>query len=163
MGVAAQSAANGSAPSWHDAFGAHAEVFFQAWAVSKYIGQVAAAGKAEYPLPLFVNAALRDPIKPGPPGSYESGGPIDDVIPIWKLTAPAIDIIGPDDYAPESPAYIKQLELYGRDDNPLYLPETGGSPRFFFFCIGPWSIGWCRFGIRLHEDPHASGRRTAQG
>jgi hypothetical protein len=136
-----------AAPSWQQAFGSDAEVFFNAWAVSKYVGQVAAAGKAEYALPMYTNAALRDPIKPGAPGSYESGGPIDNVIPIWKLNAPALDLLGPDIYAPDLPSYVKQLDLYGRDGNALFVPETGGSPRYLFFVLGHGAIGFAPFGI----------------
>src|SRR5260221_8770608 len=79
-------------PSWQEAFGPEAEVNFHAWSVARYVEQVAAAGKAAYPLPMYVNAALRDPLKPGAPGSYESGGPTDNVLPIWKVAAPSIDI-----------------------------------------------------------------------
>src|ERR1035441_10598533 len=85
--------ANGS--SWADVFGPDADVYFHAWAIAHYVGQIAAAGKAAYPLPLYVNAALRDPFK-GAPGSYESGGPTDNVLPIWKAEAPAIDVLAPD-------------------------------------------------------------------
>jgi len=42
-------------------FGKDADEFFHAWHVACYINQVAAAGKAEYALPMYVNAALRDP------------------------------------------------------------------------------------------------------
>ena len=94
-------AAGSSAPNWREAFGDEAEVCFHAWAVAKYVGQIAAAGKAAYPLRFYVNAALRDPLKPGGPGSYESGGPTDNVIPIWKAEAPAIDILAPDNYTNE--------------------------------------------------------------
>ena len=132
---------------WHDAFGSEAEVNFHAWAVAKYIGQVAAAGKAAYPLPMFVNAALRDPLTPGAPGSYESGGPTDNVIAIWKAAAPALDMVCPDDYQTDTAAYVKVLDLYRRDDNALYLPETGGSPRFFFFALGRQAIGFSPFGM----------------
>jgi hypothetical protein len=146
-----------AAPTWQQAFGPEAEVFFNAWAVSRYVGQVAAAGKAEYALPMFANAALRDPIKPGAPGSYESGGPIDNVIPIWKLNAPALDLLGPDIYARDLPTYARQLDLYGRDDNALFVPETGGSPRYLFFVLGHGAIGFAPFGIdftktRLYPD-----------
>ena len=44
---------------WTAVFGRDADEFFRAWSVAHYIGQVAAAGKAEYPLPLYCNAALR--------------------------------------------------------------------------------------------------------
>ena len=84
--------------NWQEAFGPEAEVNFHAWSVAKYVGQVAAAGKAAYPLPLYANAALRDPLKPGAPGTYESGGPTDNVLPIWKVAAPALDVLAPDNY-----------------------------------------------------------------
>ena len=52
--------------TWQQAFGADADEYFNAWAVAKYVGQVAAAGKAVYPLPMYANAALRNPLMPGP-------------------------------------------------------------------------------------------------
>jgi beta-galactosidase GanA len=140
----------GPAANWHDAFGPEAEVCFHAWAVAKYVGQVAAAGKAVYPLPLYANAALRDPLKPGAPGSYESGGPTDNVIPIWKVAAPALDVLAPDIYQNDPVAYLKVLELYHRDDNALFVPETGGvanNARFFFSALGLQAIGYSPFGM----------------
>jgi len=135
--------------NWQDAFGSEAEVCFHAWSVAKYVGQVAAAGKAVYPLPLYANAALRDPLKPGAPGSYESGGPTDNVLPIWKVAAPALDVLAPDIYMNNDAAYLKVLELYHRDDNPLFVPETGGAgnARFFFSALGVQAIGYSPFGM----------------
>lgn len=145
MGVKAVS----PAPNWQDAFGSEADVNFHAWAVAKYVGQVAAAGKAAYPLPMYVNAALRDPLKPGAPGSYESGGPTDNVLPIWKVAAPAIDILAPDIYLNDPVAYLKAMDLYHRDDNPLFIPETGGTAnaRFLFSALGLQAIGYSPFGM----------------
>jgi hypothetical protein len=136
-------------PNWQEAFGPEAEVCFHAWSVAKYVGQVAAAGKAVYPLPLYANAALRDPLKPGAPGSYESGGPTDNVLAIWKVAAPALDILVPDIYMDDPAAYLKVLELYHRDDNPLFVPETGGAgnARFFFSALGLQAIGFSPFGM----------------
>jgi beta-galactosidase GanA len=136
--------------NWQEAFGLEAEVCFHAWSVATYVGKVAAAGKAVYPLPLYANAALRDPIKPGAPGSYESGGPTDNVIPIWKVAAPAIDIVTPDIYMSDTAQYLKVLELYHRDDNALFVPETSGSAavaRFFFSALGLQAIGFSPFGL----------------
>jgi hypothetical protein len=136
--------------TWQEAFGPEAEVNFHAWAVATYVGKVAAAGKAVYPLPLYANAALRDPIKPGAPGSYEAGGPTDNVIPIWKVAAPAIDIVSPDIYMNDPAAYLKVLELYHRDDNALFVPETSSSSsvaRFFFSALGLQAIGFSPFGL----------------
>jgi hypothetical protein len=139
-----------STATWQEAFGGEAEVCFHAWAVAKYVGQVAAAGKAVYPLPLYANAALRDPIKPGAPGTYESGGPTDNVIPIWKVMAPALDVVAPDIYMNDEAPYLKVLELYHRDDNALFVPETGGpavNARFFFTALGLQAIGYSPFGM----------------
>jgi beta-galactosidase GanA len=136
--------------NWSDVFGKDADEFFHAWSVAHFVGEVAAAGKAEYPLPLYANAALRDPLKPGPPGSYESGGPTDNVIPIWKAAAPALDVLAPDIYQNDPARYLKVLELYRRPDNPLFVPETGDSPasaRFFFAALGYGAIGFAPFGI----------------
>ena len=65
---------------WSAAFGEDADEYFHAWSIARYIGQVAAAGKAVYPIPLYVNAALRDPLAaPQHPPQYESGGATDNV------------------------------------------------------------------------------------
>jgi hypothetical protein len=142
----------GASPTanWQEAFGPEAEVCFHAWAVARYVEQVAAAGKAAYPLPLYANAALRDPLKPGAPGSYESGGPTDNVIPIWKVAAPSLDLVAPDIYQNDTAAYLKVLELYHRDDNPLFVPETSSSAataRFLFSALGLQAIGFSPFGM----------------
>jgi beta-galactosidase GanA len=146
-----------SSANWQDAFGPEAEVCFHAWAVASYVNKVAAAGKAVYPLPLYVNAALRDPFK-GAPGSYESGGPTDNVLSIWKVAAPAIDILAPDIYVSDTAGYLKVLQLYHRPDNALFVPETTGSAtraRFFFSALGLQAIGYSPFGLdytRVHPS-----------
>jgi uncharacterized protein DUF5597/glycosyl hydrolase family 42 (putative beta-galactosidase) len=147
---AKQFAAAGRSPDWEQAFGPDADEYFNAWAVARYVGQVAAAGKAVYPLPMVANVALRDPFHPGPPGvrgapgAYESGGPTDNVLDIWKAAAPAIDILGPDVYQSNPAAYMQVLQLYHRRDNPLYLPETGCADcsRFLFAGLGLQTIGF---------------------
>ena len=136
--------------TWPQLFGADAEEMFHAWSVASFIGHVAAAGKAVYPLPLYTNAALRDPLHPGHPPSYESGGPTDNVIAIWKAAAPALDVLAPDIYMSDGPRYEKVLELYSRPDNPLLVPEIGNSPAFapfFFAALGHGAIGFSPFGI----------------
>ncbi|HEY1765185.1 MAG TPA: DUF5597 domain-containing protein [Opitutaceae bacterium] len=141
---------------WRSTFGANADEYFHAWNIARYVGQVAAAGKAEYALPMYTNAALRDPISPGPANTYESGGPTDNVIPIWKLAAPALDVVSPDIYQNDDARYRKALDLYARPDNPLLVPETGGSPWYahmLFAAIGKGAVGWAPFGIDRVADP----------
>ena len=135
---------------WTAVFGKDADEFFHAWSVARFVGQVAAAGKAEYPLPLYVNAALRDPLSPPPAGTYESGGPTDNVLGVWKAAAPAVDLLAPDIYMDDSARHLKVLDLYSRPDNALFVPETGRAPamsRYFYPALARGAIGWSPFGI----------------
>jgi beta-galactosidase GanA len=148
---------------WTAAFGKDADEFFHAWSVAHFIGQVAAAGKAEYPLPLYVNAALRDPLTQPPASSYESGGPTDNVLDIWKVAAPAVDVLAPDIYMNDSAHYLKVLELYSRPDNALFVPETGRSPivsRYCYAAIARGAIGWSPFGVDRQNQIATSASAT---
>jgi beta-galactosidase GanA len=136
--------------TWQQVFGDDADEFFHAWSVAHDIEQVAAAGKAAYPLPMYANASLRDPTNPGKAGSYESGGPTDNVLMIWKAAAPSIDVLAPDIYLREYDKYIKVLDLYHRPDNAMFVPETGNGPdfaRYFFAALGHQAIGFSPFGL----------------
>ena len=138
--------------TWRQVFGDTADETFQAWYIADYIEQVAAAGKAEYPLPLYVNAALRDPFQPGKPPSYESGAPTDNNIDLWKIAAPSISIVAPDIYMPEYAKYMKTIDLYKRQNNPLLIPETGNAAvyaRYVYAAIGQGTLGWAPFGLDL--------------
>jgi len=152
--------------TWPEVFGTNADEYFNAWSIAHYIGRVAAAGKAEYPLPLYVNAALRDPLTPGPASSYESGGATDNVLWIWKAAAPAIDVLAPDIYQNDSARYYKVLELYARPDNTLLVPETLTSAtgsRMCFAALGHGAVGWSPFGLDYTQygtDPIGSSRTT---
>ena len=141
-------------------FGEDADETFMAWHIADYIEQVAAAGKAEYALPLYVNAALRDPFKPGHAPSYESGAPTDNNIALWKIAAPSVSLVAPDIYLPEYAKYIKVMELYKSDKNPLLIPETGNSAafaRYVFAAVGQGAIGWAPFGLDLTRYSNLGG------
>ncbi len=136
--------------TWRDVFGPDADEYFQAWSVASYIGRMADAGREILDLPMYANAALRDPIDPQEPGSYASGGPTHNVIDIWKAAAPALDLLAPDIYIRESRKYTAALDHYDRADNPLFVAETGNNadtPRFFFSTLGKGGIGFSPFGL----------------
>jgi hypothetical protein len=136
--------------TWPEVFGGNADEYFHAWSVARYVGYVAAAGKAVYPLPLYVNAALRDPLSNPRPSSYESGGATDNVIAIWKAAAPAVDLLAPDIYLSGSDRVLKVLELYDRPDNALFVPEIGSSPeyvRYLYAVLAHGGIGFSPFGV----------------
>lgn len=150
-----------SGGNWRDVFGNDADEYFQAWSVAHYIGYVAAAGKALYPLPLYVNAALRDPLTNPSATTYESGGATDNVIPIWKAAAPAIDLEAPDIYLPESGKALRVIELYDRPDNTLFVPETGSNEEFtrdFYAVLAHGGIGFSPFGV----DDNGQGEKKSE-
>ena len=151
----------GSKGAWTEVFGKDADEYFQAWSVAKYIGYVAAAGKAVNSLPLYVNVALRDPITNPSANNYESGGATDNVIPIWKTAAPAIDLLAPDIYLPESEKALKVIDLYDRIDNPLFVPEIGSGEeytRYFYPVLSHGGIGFSPFGI----DDNGNGEKKEE-
>ena len=147
--------------NWQTVFGDDADEFFQAYWVAHYVGRVAAAGKAVYPLPLYANAALRDPLSNPRAGTYESGGPTDNVIPIWRMAAPALDLVAPDIYLSDSPRQLKILDLYDRPDNPLMIPEIGEGVEFgrmLFATMAHGSIGFSTGPL----DDNGSGETAAR-
>jgi len=125
------------------------EELFTVYHYSKYIGQVAAAGKEAYPLPMYVNAWIKQP-RMGWPARYPSGGPIPHTLDVWRQNAPAIDFIAPDIYVsiPEARDVIKQ---YHRSGNPLFIPEFkpgAASANLAFWAYGEHNaIGFSPFGI----------------
>lgn len=143
--------------SWQEIFGDNADEYFQAWSIARFINQVATAGKAEYPLPMYVNAALRDPLTNPSATTYESGGPTDNVIPIWKAAAPSIDILAPDIYLTGSEKILKVIDLYDRPDNTLFVPEaalSSANAKYLYEVIARGGIGFSPFGI--DDNGHGS-------
>ena len=131
--------------TWENVFGpgAETEEMFMAWHYARYTDRVAAAGKAEYPLPMYVNAAL---VRPGwKPGQYPSGGPLPHLMDIWRAAAPHIDILAPDIYFPN---FQDWCEKYYRSGNPLFIPETRPVPANLLYALGQFdAIGVSPFGI----------------
>jgi hypothetical protein len=143
--------------SWAEIFGAGpmTDELFMAWHYARYVDRVAAAGKAAYDLPMFVNAwlnaatALRDVPAGGPqPGDYPSGGPLPHVLDIWRAAAPHIDLLAPDIYFGDFEDWCRR---YSRRGNPLFIPEMrrdAEGARNLFLAIGEHNaIGTSPFGI----------------
>jgi hypothetical protein len=115
-----QAAGFKTAGTWEDVFGpgAGTEGIFMAWHYARYLDRVAAAGKAEYPLPMFVNAALYSVGRTEFPPS--GGRPWDLVMDIWKAGAQRIDFLAPDAYG----NFTEFCAKYSRPGNPLFIPES---------------------------------------
>jgi len=136
--------------TWKQVFGADANETFAAYSVARYINEVARAGKAEFPLPLYVNVWLKQQDNLVPGLNYPSGGATYNTLDVWKATASVIDMIGPDIYTDDSDLYRKTLREYHRPDNAMWIPETGGSDsdaRYFFYALGEGAIGFSPFGM----------------
>lgn len=132
--------------TWSEVFGdnPNSKEFFMAWQYASYINFIAEEGKAEHPLPMFVNAWIVQ--KPEDlPGVYPNGGPVSRVLDIYKAAAPAIDIVSPDIYLPN---FKEIVAMYYRADNPLLIPEsTLDAGRAFYafathdaICYSPFAI-----------------------
>lgn len=146
------------AGTWTQLYGRDAEVYFQTWHMARYIDAVAAAGKAEKPLPMYANAALTNtPFEWQDPNTFGSGGPLNTMVDVYKAAAPHLDLVAPDIYSIQHAKYLGFLDKYDRPDNALFVPETGHqreTARFFFETIGRGAIGWSPFGIdRLRYLP----------
>ncbi|HSN08224.1 MAG TPA: DUF5597 domain-containing protein [Hanamia sp.] len=144
-----------SSGTWKEVFGERADEYFHAWNVARFIGKVAAAGKKEYNLPMYTNAALRDPLTDPPATQYESGGPTDNVIPIWKTAAPALDLVAPDIYLDGNERVLKVMDIYDRNDNALFVPEAGlnvVNAKYLYSVLSHGGIGFSPFGIDNNGD-----------
>jgi hypothetical protein len=143
--------------NWSQVFGPDADENFMAYSVAHYISEVARAGKAEYPLPMYCNVwikypvhALEDRDRAVPGQEYPSGGPQQDNIDIWKAAAPVIDLLAPDFYSDDMRFYHEIIAAYHRDDNAFFIPETGmqnNFGRYFFLALGHGAIGFSPFGV----------------
>ena len=131
--------------SWEELFGSSVETdeFFMAWHYARYIDVIVAAGKTEYPLPMFVNAWLSSLGTKGgaasggqKPGEWPSGGPLPHTLDIWQAGAPHVDFLSPDIYQPNYEAWC---QAYTRRGNPLFVPEMRPSEdgaRQVFYALG---------------------------
>jgi hypothetical protein len=115
-----EAAGSKTSGTWEEVFGpgAATEGIFMAWHYARYLDRVAAAGKAEYPIPMFVNAALYSVGKTEFPPS--GGRPWDLVMDVWKAGAPRLDMLSPDAYG-NFPEFCAR---YTRPGNPLFIPES---------------------------------------
>jgi beta-galactosidase GanA len=151
-----------SGGSWIAVFGDTAEESFMAWHFGRYVERVAAAGKAAYPLPMFVNAALPRPGRR--PGEYPSAGPLPHLFAIWRAAAPSIDFLAPDIYFPN---FVEWTRRFRTAENPLFIPEAGRagapeSPADALFAIGALdAIGYSPFSIDNAEGDGAEALASA--
>jgi beta-galactosidase GanA len=138
--------------TWSEVFADDADEVFSAYMIGRYIGRVAAAGKAEYPLPMYVNAWLVQH-KGQKAGQYPSGGPVARMLDIWRAAAPSIDLLAPDVYLDDFKAICAE---YTQSGNPLFIPEARRDEiaglRAFYAIGHHHALGFAPFGIDSLEE-----------
>jgi beta-galactosidase GanA len=154
-------AGNPRSGTWSEVFGDdwQADEVFMAWGFARYVGELAAAGRAVLPLPMYANAWLGP--QPGQPeaGHYPSGGPAGRVIDVWKAAAPALDLVAPDIYVDDAKPVLRE---YDRPDNPLFVPESRIETGRLFWALGHHrAIGFSVFGVDDLRPGSQFGRACA--
>ena len=148
------------AGTWQQVFGHDADEYFQAWSVARYVNAIAEAGKQEMPLPMYVNNWLKSPrgypILTVAGEDYPSGGPTSNMLDVWKAAAPAIDILAPDIYVPNTERYRSVMHQFSRPDKPSpdsrdawfrQLRRKPGQCKKFVSCHCAGAIGFAPFGL----------------
>lgn len=159
--------------NWESVFGTGiaAEELFMADAFASYVGRVAAAGRAEYGIPLYTNTWLNFddpsvlelsgiPLGNGTPtvagggakaGVYPSGGPVPHALDIWNfhtVNRGNLDFISPDLYLHD---YAWVCRQYRYQNNPLFIPEQkadlAGARRAWLAYGSHEAMGCSPFGI----------------
>ena len=137
--------------TWPEVYGGgpEAEEVFSAWHYARYLDQVAAAGQAEYNLPMYANAWLAAKL-----GTYPTGGPVAHMHDIWRAAAPHLALLAPDIYVGE---FKEVCAEYVRGGNPLFVPEASrdddAAARAWWVIAQHGGLGFAPFGIeRLREN-----------
>ena len=140
--------------TWAEVFGTDkaADEIFMSWGFGRYVGSVATAGLAQYPLPMYTNAWLGPQAKGPEPGDYPSGGPVARMMDIWKFAAPSLAFISPDIYVDD---FAGTLEDFHRPNNPIFVPEAQPDAGNAFIALAEYKgIGFSPFGIEDVAPDH---------
>jgi hypothetical protein len=138
--------------TWAEVFGGgkEAEEVFSAWHYARYIDQVAAAGQAEYALPMYANAWLASKL-----GEYPTGGPVAHMHDVWHAAAPHIALLAPDIYVGE---FKETCAAYTRGGNPLFIPEVSkdddAAARAYWAIAQHRGLGFSPFAIESLRQGH---------
>lgn len=137
---------------WQQAYCGKAQEIFTAFAVAGYVEYVAAAGKKEYEeMTFYTNVWVENHRLRLAGRDYPSGGAVGFVLDIWKYTAQALAFISPDNYQQTYEGYAGCCDIYSREDNTLFVPESGlleWNSRFMFSAVADFrAIGISIFGV----------------
>jgi hypothetical protein len=90
--------------------------------------------------------------------------------PVWKAMGPALDLLAPDIYVPNSERYRSVMREFRRPDNPLLIPESlgfepfpgaTGYARYLYFALGDGAVGFANFGLDRLDVAHPNQEMQA--
>ena len=146
--------------TWTNLFGDRADESFMAWQYGRFVNQVAAAGRREYNIPLYMNAELPAPFERA--GEYPSGGPYPTTQAIYRVAAPSIDFYAPDIYWPDFEHWV---HAYQQQGNPAFVPEAriDLAPYFPLYIVGEArGFGYSPFAVDSLPEKSAPDQVSAQ-
>ncbi|MDO4293632.1 MAG: DUF5597 domain-containing protein [Eubacteriales bacterium] len=156
--------------SWAEVFGALGAEFCTAWAIARYIDDIAAAGKQVYDLFLYVNVWMD---RCGNRGwsmaglDYPSGGAVSKVLEVWETACSHLDAFAPDIYEQEPGCIREAQELYDRRELAFYVPESGltnVNASMMFEAVGKHrAIGYHVFAAESSLDENGQITEAARG
>jgi hypothetical protein len=148
------------AGTWTEVFGGgqYGNEIFMSWNYARYIEGIVAAGKKEYPIPMYVNA-WQPKLEYAEPGTYPTGGPNYRNLNIWRAAGSAIDFYSADDYDRDFEGVLLPYEL---PNNPLFIPEArpAGADYNVYLALGKGCFGFSPFGIDHWSDSYTELSRT---
>ncbi|PVH77693.1 glycoside hydrolase family 35 protein [Cadophora sp. DSE1049] len=152
---------------WEAMFGksTYTDELFMAYSFAGYLNTVAEAGKKEYSLPLYANfngVKMPPGVPARTPGDvFPSGGALSEVLDVWQIFAPALDILSADVYNGD---YNGTHEVYGHRNYPRFVPEQRqddyGVRRIWNAIGSHQAIGASPFGIDTLEPSTSALGRT---
>jgi len=155
--------------TWEEVFGkgAATDEIFMVWSYAQYVNRVTAAGKAEYPIPMYTNgwvtrtssiaAVAAKGVEAETKGYQHSGDPMFDLLDVWRAGAPQIDFVAPDAYPEKN--FAEVVMNYHQSWNPMYVGEAEGGPQGaaeVLWAVGHDATGFSVYGVEynlLRQDP----------
>lgn len=130
---------------WVEKYGGKASDSYSAFSIARYCDTLAGSVKQIYPLPIYMNCWLLYEGRVELPGKdYPSGGPVADVLDIYRDTVKNIDFISPDIYQHSYREFHSIARKYSWEGNPFYVAEHssgkgGRAEKNVFYAVGEYS------------------------
>ncbi len=138
---------------WEARHGADAAEAFSAASVASYIDRLAAEAKSIHSLPLYVNVWLAPEVGGRPGQDYPSGGPVPEMLDLFRRRLQHVDFVAPDIYRSGYRDFHRLCTAYRTTASALYIAEHSSNPagraeRNVFYALGthgaigfdPWAI-----------------------